>query len=248
MPDYFEILKFWEEPSSEKFDCWFYDITTPCYKKELKMVPDPLKEYIEYPKYKSLISKYLYLLYKLGQNSKDILELGVLEGVSTTAFSLGLKESGGKMVSVDLEILPQAKNKIEAIGANKIVTFWKENDLKFKAKPESYDLVFIDTTHSFGQTKKELKKFSKCVKPGGLLVLHDLINHHYKNDKELLKAVEDGLHCSKMPIPILRDDFEKSPVYLSIQSFLRVFWRQEKYRLFKNFDCRGLAIIEKLKS
>lgn len=108
-------------------------------------------------------------------NAQKVIELGVRAGVSTVAWLHGLEFTGGHLWSVD----------ISAGGSSLIPadrwTFIQGNDLDLEVLdrlPELVDIVFIDTTHSFEQTDKELRAYAPHVRSGGRIVLHDTQVEH----------------------------------------------------------------------
>lgn len=97
-----------------------------------------------------------------------VVELGTRTGVSTIAWLYAL-EGRGRLWSVDLDTQPE-------IGAYDHWTFIQGDDLDpevFGALPGGADIVFIDTSHAYLQTLRELALYRWLVRPGGRIVLHD---------------------------------------------------------------------------
>jgi len=116
------------------------------------------------------------LLYNfvVSRNCKTLLELGVRSGVSTRAFLLGCKVTGGHLWSVDIsEIRVPNIHFGDDWGLSEFWTFTQHmNDLDYEwDKP--LDLLFIDTSHTYEQTLAELNKFTPYVKRNGIVLLHD---------------------------------------------------------------------------
>ena len=101
-------------------------------------------------------------------NAQHVIELGTRTGVSTIAWLYGLESTGGRLTSIDIDERP-------AIGEHEHWTFIQGDDLD----PAVYstlmpaEIIFIDTSHEYLQTVKELALYRHIVQPGGLLVLHD---------------------------------------------------------------------------
>jgi predicted O-methyltransferase YrrM len=99
-----------------------------------------------------------------------VIELGVRGGDSTAAFLAAAEEQGGEVWSVDI-----ADPRVPAEWRD--LPFWYltvGDDLEIAdGLPDQVDIVFIDTSHTYEQTKKELELYVEKVKPGGLIVLHD---------------------------------------------------------------------------
>jgi len=80
----------------------------------------------------------------------------------------GLEQTGGRLTSVDLEARPP-------IGDWPHWTFIQGNDLDptVTRQLQPADIVFIDTSHHYRQTRDELEGYLRLVKPGGVICLHD---------------------------------------------------------------------------
>ena len=109
----------------------------------------------------------------LDTNAQHVIELGTRTGVSTVAWLHGLEQTGGHLTSVDIDPAP-------AIGEHAQWTFIQGDD----CDPAVFgtlrpaDIVFIDTSHLYDHTLKELHLYRWLVKPGGFLVLHDTMLEH----------------------------------------------------------------------
>lgn len=101
-----------------------------------------------------------------------VIELGVRDGVSTSAFLLGAAEAGGQVWSVD-------------ITPGKTSDWWPSLDfwhpiigsdvdpVVLAQLPEVADVVFVDTSHHYEHTLQELRTYLPRVRPGGVVLLHD---------------------------------------------------------------------------
>ncbi len=104
-------------------------------------------------------------------NATTIIELGTRGGVSTIAWLYGL-EHQGQLWSVDIDPAPELPYDHW--------TFIQGDDLDPKivaSLPDKADIVFIDTSHAYLQTWKELNIYRWRVRPGGKIVLHDTELH-----------------------------------------------------------------------
>ncbi len=102
------------------------------------------------------------------RDAKHVIELGTRTGVSTIAWLYALEQTGGRLTSVDIDSMPE-------IGTFNHWTFIQGDDLDrhiFGALDPA-DIVFIDTSHLYEQTLRELYLYRHLVNPGGLLVCHD---------------------------------------------------------------------------
>lgn len=124
------------------------------------------------------------LISKLSSDSEHITEFGVYSGCSTLAFILAKPK---KLISYDItDQFFSIKRKIEQLA--------KENKINYQfllgdscsLEIEETDLLFIDTIHTYKQTKNELNKHHLKVKKH--ILLHDY-NSHYG----VKKAVDEFL-------------------------------------------------------
>jgi predicted O-methyltransferase YrrM len=99
---------------------------------------------------------------------KHVIELGTRSGVSTVAWLEGLRQSGGRLTSIDIDAGPE-------IGAHGHWEFIRGDDLdpRIVSGLEPADIVFIDTSHLFQQTIAELNIYQHLVRKPGLILLHD---------------------------------------------------------------------------
>ena len=102
-----------------------------------------------------------------------VLELGVCSGQSTVAFLYALEQTGGSLVSVDLDGPPN-------IGEHPHWQFIRgdDTDPQVFAQCDLVDLLFIDTDHGYRHTLQELYLYSHLVRRPGLIVCHDTELEH----------------------------------------------------------------------
>jgi predicted O-methyltransferase YrrM len=125
------------------------------------------------------IQDYLPLLYRQSwqasaRSAKPVLvELGVRSGNSTCALLAGLEKGGhGELWSVDI-----AEPDVPA-GWREL-PFWHllvADDMSAAAQewlPPVVDLLFIDTSHTYEQTYRELFTYVPRLKVDGVVLLHD---------------------------------------------------------------------------
>jgi predicted O-methyltransferase YrrM len=113
---------------------------------------------------------------------KNLLEIGTANGYSTIHIGLALRETGGKLTSIDYS-LPSYNEAVENIAKtwlDDIATLIFANALDElpKLESESYDMVFID-----GQKKRTLDFFRLAyplLKTGGFFIIDDVIKFSEK--------------------------------------------------------------------
>lgn len=101
-------------------------------------------------------------------NAHHVIELGTRGGVSTVAFLYALTKTGGRLTSVDIDPPPPGLEHDQW-------TFIQGDDLAPGTVEQlaDADIVFIDTSHHYEHTRRELNLYKWLVRPGGLLILHD---------------------------------------------------------------------------
>ena len=123
------------------------------------------------------INEYLLTLYNqvVQQKARLVVELGA--GQSTYAFTAGVNATEGQFYSIDIgkgattrffqqgEGLLDKEPRFHFIEGDdmEVVKTWKDE----------IDILFIDTSHTLEQTRKELKAWPKFVKKGGQIIMHD---------------------------------------------------------------------------
>lgn len=124
------------------------------------------------------IYAHLPTLYRLTVDGgrKRALELGTRDGDATIALLLGMREIGGRLTSVDVEPCPIARARVNAAGLQGMWTFIQKDDLALEWT-EPIDHLFIDTSHRYGPTLEELRKYEPFVVPGGVISLHDTTSY-----------------------------------------------------------------------
>lgn len=101
-------------------------------------------------------------------DAAQVIELGVRTGVSTVAWLYGLEQSDGYLWSVDISPAPD-------IGSDRWTCLWGDDldPLVVGEFPDDVDIIFIDTSHHYEQTARELEVYLPKLRDGGLFVLHD---------------------------------------------------------------------------
>ena len=113
--------------------------------------------------------------------AKQVLEIGAASGYSAIWIGMGLRQTGGKLVTIEYDPVraKEAAANIQRAGLSDIVQVIAGD--AFKEVPKvtgQFDLVFLDAW------KPDYKKFFEMVfprvTPGGLFLAHNVINK--KND------------------------------------------------------------------
>jgi predicted O-methyltransferase YrrM len=102
-----------------------------------------------------------------------VLELGVRWGTSTSALLAGAEESGGHVWSVDIAA-PSVPDWWAGTGLWTLTVGDDLDPAVAAAQPAELDVLFIDSSHTFDQTAGELRLYVPRVRPGGVVLMHDV--------------------------------------------------------------------------
>jgi predicted O-methyltransferase YrrM len=123
-------------------------------------------------------------------NAKHVLEIGAASGYSAIWIGLGLRQTGGRLVTIEYDPVraTEAAANVRRAGLSDIVqVIAGDGFTEIPKVPGRFDLVFLDAW------KPDYKKFFDLVfprvTPGGLFLAHNVINK--KNDMlDFLAAIE----------------------------------------------------------
>jgi predicted O-methyltransferase YrrM len=129
----------------------------------------------------SSVSEFLgELVFRL--RARTVVELGCFIGWTSAHLALGLREAGmkGTLWCVDSEarFLEDARANLARLELDQRVTFLcaqSTDEGLLAILPSTIDVVFIDTSHSYETTRKEIATYAQRLNPGGYIVLHDSI-------------------------------------------------------------------------
>src|SRR5688572_16820255 len=123
-------------------------------------------------------------------NARQVLEIGAASGYSAIWIGLGLRQTGGKLTTIEFDPIraKEAAANVQRAGLSDIVRVVQGD--AFQEIPKvggTFDLVFLDAW------KPDYRKFFELVfprvSPGGLFLAHNVINK--KNDMlDFLAAIE----------------------------------------------------------
>lgn len=158
-----------------------------------------MKYTVEHSKHPTDIHQHLLTLYNLVTQlgAKKVLELGVNTGESTIALLEAVAATDGRLTSVDIQDLPNTRPMLEKYGLTGRWDFHMMDDLKFGAewpKDQQFDLIFVDTSHQYEQTKKEIELFEPLLRPGGIMVFHDTVSYYDGVQKPINQFLKTHRH------------------------------------------------------
>lgn len=106
-----------------------------------------------------------------------VVNIGAGGGTSVCALLRGLQDTQSFVYSLDID--PQAFDretkalKAQGFDTDRVEQLEINSGKAAKTWKQQADLVFIDGEHSYKGVARDLRLWSKIVKPGGLLVCHD---------------------------------------------------------------------------
>jgi caffeoyl-CoA O-methyltransferase len=123
-------------------------------------------------------------------NARQVLEIGAASGYSAIWIGMGLRQTGGRLVTIEYDPVraKEAAANVQKAGLSDIVRVVSGDAFKEVPKVEgAFDLVFLDAW------KPDYKKFFDLVfprvNPGGLFLAHNVINK--KNEMgDFLSAIQ----------------------------------------------------------
>jgi predicted O-methyltransferase YrrM len=160
-----------------------------------------MKHTLEHSKRPTDIHQHLLTLYNLvtGMQAKTVIELGVNTGESTVALLEAVAATDGILTSVDVQDLPQTRPMLESYGLTGRWQFHMMDDITFGReiwpKEKLADLIFVDTSHQYAQTKREIEVFEPILRPGGIMVFHDTVSFY----DGVQKPINEFLKTHKWP-------------------------------------------------
>jgi glycosyltransferase involved in cell wall biosynthesis len=122
-------------------------------------------------------------------DARKVIELGVRSGVSTVAWLEGLRSTGGRLWSVDIDPAPFAPQPQWTF-----IRGDDRDDKVLRQLPRDVDIVFVDTSHEYEHTVEEIAIYAQRLRPGGAMVFHDTEVENFGVKPAVAEWVErDGL-------------------------------------------------------
>lgn len=117
------------------------------------------------------------------KGARTVVELGCFVGWASAHLALGIKATGrgGRLYCLDTmqEYLDVALANLGRHGLGDLVTPIRGRSLDaavLAAMPPSIDLIFLDTSHAYPDTRDEIVAYAPRLAPGGVIVLHDSVS------------------------------------------------------------------------
>jgi predicted O-methyltransferase YrrM len=147
------------------------------------MTTETFQKYQQHYMTPSDIQHHLGLLFSLAKG--NVLELGTRGGVSTAALLAGVELPGGRVWSVDIEdcsavaaghplwTFTQGSSTSVTVRDDVAFVDYIDGDGDDNTGTREFDLILIDTEHTYEQAAAELALWHPFVSPGGTILMHD---------------------------------------------------------------------------
>lgn len=135
--------------------------------------------------------------------AREVLEIGTANGYSTIHLTLALRETGGRIVSIDRSrpTYDEAVENVRVAQVDDICTLVFGNALDEipKLSDRVFDFVFIDAQKS--RTLEFFRLAYPLVRPGGFIIVDDVIKFRFK-----MESFYEYLSEAQIPYSILQTD------------------------------------------
>lgn len=146
------------------------------------------KRLLEQKNYPRAMRSYVMMLYEfvLELKPEKVLEIGVHVGQSTKTILMALeKNKKGTLVSIDRKRRsPLSPGYLDLASRFHLIRGSSHDERVFEVVKnilkdnELYNILFIDGDHSYDGVKQDWENYTPMVKPGGLIILHDVTNRN----------------------------------------------------------------------
>jgi predicted O-methyltransferase YrrM len=175
-------------------------------------------------------SAQLMQMYRIAEakESPIILELGVCRGESTTVLLQACSQTGGRLVSVDIENCSSLSDSpswqfVQSNSSDTTFIIDKAPHLK-----TGIDILYIDSLHTKEHVKNELTCWYPYIKEDGFIFFDDVDSRPYMSGQA-------------------SDSFWAEITWNEIHDYIVAFYyaNQEQTRLSISYGCTGQACLEK---
>lgn len=136
---------------------------------------------------------YIFFSEVMRQRARKVIELGTGSGESAEAFLLALELTRGHLWTVDIRQRDEVIDRLRKRYGKRFI-FYKGDSLDFVKEWDKgkVDIIFIDTSHTYEQTLRELEVYTPLLKEDGTIYLHDVLAHITYSDPQygVMKAIE----------------------------------------------------------
>lgn len=152
-------------------------------KKTTAKLAETTKEFVEEPRHdwnsEKEVAEFLAALIKMTK-AKTFLEIGTFQGFTTVEIAKALPKDS-YLVTIDIKDYITASNNAELIKQSKqgkVIEFVLEDSTYAlpKLKDAHFDVILIDSMHTFEHVIKEFKQCERLLAKGGTICMHDSIH------------------------------------------------------------------------
>jgi len=148
--------------------------------------------------------RFLQLITEL-RGAKRVLEVGTSNGYSGLWIGRGLRRTGGKLdtIEIDVERAAAARENFKKAGFDDVITLYQGD--AFQVIPKlagDFDMIFLDT----GNWKAFFDAAYPKLRPGGVLLAHNALRDRREQQK-LIDAIKDNPQVLTSVVQIGSDGF-----------------------------------------
>lgn len=129
-----------------------------------------------------------------------VLEIGVRHGVTTMGLLHAMRETGGKLISLDIDpdTSEATRQRIESVGLDRWWELHVIHSGEFAEQcPTPLDFVWIDGDHRYEGVKMDVELYAPKVRVGGMMAFHD-----YFSDPACALPPLEGPYRSEVSIAV----------------------------------------------
>ncbi len=210
----------------------------------------PIHEASEAEAYEAMVNRHGWLLNKpfvdlinhrmRGRNTLRVLDVGT--GPGWIPVALAASHPGWRIVGVDVsrDMLERARNKADKAGVGGRVTFrsCKPESLPMSDREGSFDLVISHfTLHHFDRPDVMLDECLRVTRPGGRLLLKDLLRQSFWKRSFLLAFSKYLLRYSALQLQMYRESMDAGLSLKEAEALGQESgWKDVSITRFRNLD------------
>ena len=137
----------------------------------------------------------------VSSGARRVLQFGTFLGGSAVVIGdiINAANVGAQLVSVDpnKQYNATAKRYTDMAGLSKVCEYWDGEDtapeIVARATGQVWDFIYLDTTHQYAQTARELEVIASLALPQTVVAMHDASRHAQSLDLEQAGGVKRAL-------------------------------------------------------
>ena len=126
--------------------------------------------------------EYVIMIFELCKSMSPplkMIELGTGVGSTLMPMAIACRNVGGKVYTFDKSSNVEATDKVTYLGIDGYVEFKIMDDMYDEAlhflqqHEQTFNIILIDTSHTYHDTVKEIERYSQFLVDGGYMIFHD---------------------------------------------------------------------------